>query len=158
MLASTKDVLSLLLTKHEVTSLTNASHAWRGHQQLPSPLVQFILGEAGTQGHMMVTVILPWTWFHIWTVLQMTRNTVCKTSGSWFQTKGSLQGSVSLPFSEPLPALLRCWILEIWVRASVDLTVFYSASVYKKPSSFQVLMCYINALKNKKAGNISAWM
>lgn len=36
-----------------------------GHQQLPSPLVQFILGEAGTQEPMMVTVILPWTWFHI---------------------------------------------------------------------------------------------
>lgn len=85
----------------------------------------------------------------------MTKPTICKMSGSQSQPKGPLEGSASLPLEEILPASFRLWILKIGERASVDLAVFYGASVYKKPSSLHVLMCYINALKSRKTGNIS---
>lgn len=78
--------------------------------------------------------------------------------GSWSQPKGPLRGSVSLPLEGLLPASFRCWILKIGERASVDLAVFYSASVYKKPSSLHVLMRYINALKSRKTGNFNPCM
>lgn len=89
------------------------------------------------------------------TIPQMTRNTSCNTVGSWSQSKRPPQGPTSLLAEELLPASFRGWILKIGERASVDLAVFYDASVYKKPSSLHVLMRYINALTNVKTGYIS---
>lgn len=149
----------IFLTKHKATSLTNTSHAWRGRPQLSSPLLQLIFGDATTQASRMATVsfchglgsvfsAIPW----------MSRNTSCKMAGSWSQPKGPLQPSVSFPLGELLPASFRRWVLKVGERASVHLAIFYSASVYEKPSSLHVLMCYINALKSRKAGNSSPCM
>lgn len=127
-----------------------------GSHKHSRPALQLILGDTHSQVPRMATVsICRGLGSMLLTIPQMTRNTSCDTAGSRSQAKCPLQGSTSLLVEELSPASFGCWILKIGERASVDLAVFYNASVYKNPSPLHVLMRYINALKNMKTGGIS---